>query len=78
MPQSIDAPPPTAASQEYLVTLRNLISSGRRASITGLARLLHVTPQAASEMVHRLVAEGLVEQARRTRADADRSWSNHR
>ena len=44
------------------MTLRNLISSGRRASITGIARLLHVTPQAASEMVHRLVAEGLVEQ----------------
>jgi len=44
------------------VTLRNLISSGRRATITGLARLLHVTPQAASEMVHRLIAEGLVEQ----------------
>ena len=44
------------------MTLRNLISSGRRATITGLARLLHVTPQAASEMVHRLIAEGLVEQ----------------
>jgi DtxR family Mn-dependent transcriptional regulator len=44
------------------VTLRNLVSSGRRGTITGLARILHVTPQAASEMVHRLVAEGLVEQ----------------
>ncbi len=54
----------SAASLEYLVGLRNLGSSGSQPTITNLARRLHVSPQAASEMVGRLRAEGLVEQGR--------------
>ena len=52
--------PASTASQEYLVSLRNLISSGQRGTIAALARRLHVTPQAVSEMVHRLKADGLI------------------
>jgi DtxR family transcriptional regulator, Mn-dependent transcriptional regulator len=48
------------ASQEYLVALRNISSSGQQTTITALARRLEVTPQAASEMVTRLRADGLV------------------
>ncbi len=48
------------ASQEYLVTLRNLIASGQRATVTELARRLEVSPQAASEMVARLRTDGLI------------------
>ena len=53
----------TQATQEYLVTLRNLIASDQRASVAMLARRLHVSPQAASEMVGRLRNEGLIEQS---------------
>lgn len=52
----------TPATQEYLVTLRNLVSSEQPATVSGLARRLQVSPQAASEMIHRLRAEGLVDQ----------------
>ena len=52
----------TQATQEYLITLRNLIASNQRANVATLARRLHVSPQAASEMVGRLRSEGLVAQ----------------
>jgi len=42
------------------VTLRNLIASDQRATVTELARRLEVSPQAASEMVGRLRADGLI------------------
>jgi DtxR family Mn-dependent transcriptional regulator len=64
----VSAPRPTRATQatqEYLVTLRNLVASGQRASVATLARRLHVSPQAASEMVGRLRGEGLVVQGDR-------------
>jgi DtxR family Mn-dependent transcriptional regulator len=48
------------ATQEYLVTLRNLSSSGQKATSALLARRLEVSPQAVSEMVARLRAEGLI------------------
>ena len=54
----------TAATQEYLVTLRNLMSSEQPATVSGLARRLQVSPQAASEMIQRLRSEGLVGQGR--------------
>jgi DtxR family Mn-dependent transcriptional regulator len=50
----------TAATQEYLVTLRNLIASNQKATVATLARRLEVSPQAVSEMVGRLRGEGLV------------------
>lgn len=55
-------PRSSVAAQEYLVTLRNLISGGHHASVSTIARRLHVTPQAASEMIRRLTADGLVGQ----------------
>ena len=75
----------TSATQDYLVTLRNLVSSGQPATITGLARRLQVSPQAASEMIHRLRTEGLVEQrdgrlltlTRRGRALGDATFKRH-
>jgi DtxR family Mn-dependent transcriptional regulator len=53
----------TAATQEYLAALRNLVASNQKATAATLARRLNVTPQAVSEMIGRLRAEGLVEVA---------------
>jgi DtxR family transcriptional regulator, Mn-dependent transcriptional regulator len=77
--------PITSATQEYLVTLRNLVSSGQPATSAGIARRLGVSPQAASEMIHRLRAEGLVAQrdgrqltlTRRGRALGDAVFKRH-
>jgi DtxR family Mn-dependent transcriptional regulator len=52
----------TQATQEYLVTLRNLIASGQKATGATVARRLGVSAQAASQMIGRLRSEGLVEQ----------------
>jgi DtxR family Mn-dependent transcriptional regulator len=51
----------TAATQEYLATLRNLIASNQKATVATVARRLNVSPQAVSEMIGRLRTEGLVE-----------------
>src|SRR4051795_10868511 len=51
----------TAATQEYLATVRNLVASNQKATIATLARRLNVSPQAVSEMIGRLRGEGLVE-----------------
>jgi DtxR family Mn-dependent transcriptional regulator len=77
--------PTSRATQEYLVCLRNLVSSGQRATITAVARRLQVSPQAASEMVGRLRADGLVAPSAgrdvvlssRGRAQADATFRRH-
>jgi len=51
----------TAATQEYLATLRNLVASNQKATVATMARRLNVSPQAVSEMIGRLRGEGLVE-----------------
>ncbi len=53
----------TAATQEYLAALRNLVASNQKATIATIARRLNVSPQAASEMMSRLRSEGLVTDA---------------
>jgi DtxR family Mn-dependent transcriptional regulator len=55
------AGPRTAATQEYLAALRNLIASNQKATVATLARRLDVSPQAVSEMIGRLRNEGLVD-----------------
>ena len=60
MARSGESAAPTTASLEYLVTLRNTIASGQPGTVAALARTLHISPQATSEMIHRLVADGLV------------------
>jgi DtxR family Mn-dependent transcriptional regulator len=51
------------AAQGYLLALRSIEGAGQVGRTTALARRLGVSTQAASEMVGRLVAEGLVRQA---------------
>jgi DtxR family transcriptional regulator, Mn-dependent transcriptional regulator len=51
----------TAATQEYLAALRNLVASNQKATVATLARRLNVSPQAVSEMIGRLRSEGLVD-----------------
>lgn len=48
------------AAQEYLLALRVMAGGGSRISATQVGRRLGVSPQAASEMFRRLVADGLV------------------
>ena len=50
----------TAATQEYLAAVRNLVASDQKATMATVARRLNVSPQAASEMIGRLRGEGLV------------------
>jgi DtxR family Mn-dependent transcriptional regulator len=50
------------AAQGYLLTLRSIEGGGGVARAAGLARRLNVSAQAASEMVGRLAADGLLEQ----------------
>ncbi|MFN8622495.1 MAG: metal-dependent transcriptional regulator [Chloroflexota bacterium] len=58
----------SAAAVDYLVALRNIASSGEAApSSAGLARRLGVSPQAASEMLRKLVADGLLESTKELR-----------
>jgi len=52
----------SGASQDYLVCVRNLLNSGERATVSGVARRMGVSPQAASEMIARLRGDGLVRQ----------------
>jgi DtxR family Mn-dependent transcriptional regulator len=46
---------------DYVVALRNIASSGETTTASGLARRLGVSPQAASEMIRKLVADGLAQ-----------------
>ncbi|HXX61512.1 MAG TPA: metal-dependent transcriptional regulator [Candidatus Sulfotelmatobacter sp.] len=51
---------PSEAAQHYLLAVRAMTDGGTTTQASVLARSLHVSPQAASEMVGRLVADGLV------------------
>jgi DtxR family Mn-dependent transcriptional regulator len=53
----------STAAQEYLLSLRVMTGDGARATAAQIGRKLGVSPQAASEMFRRLVADGLVTQA---------------
>lgn len=53
----------SSAAQEYLLALRTLAGSDARITAAGVARRLGVTTQAASEMLRRLAADGLVDAA---------------
>lgn len=50
----------SSAAQEYLLALRTLGGAERRMTASVVARRLGVTTQAASEMLRRLAADGLV------------------
>jgi DtxR family Mn-dependent transcriptional regulator len=52
----------SGAAQEYLLALRVAAGDGSRVTIAHVARQVGVTTQAASEMVRRLAADGLVAQ----------------
>lgn len=63
------------AAQAYLLTLRSMEGGGPQPMTASLARRMHVSVQAASEMVSRLAAEGLVEvRADRTLALSPSGW----
>lgn len=49
------------AAQAYLLTLRSMEGGGTQPMTASLSRRMHVSVQAASEMVSRLAADGLVE-----------------
>jgi DtxR family Mn-dependent transcriptional regulator len=49
------------AAQVYLLTLRSMEGGGTRPMTASLARRMHLSVQAASEMVGRLASDGLVE-----------------
>ncbi|MFN8517976.1 MAG: metal-dependent transcriptional regulator [Chloroflexota bacterium] len=70
-----DTPAVSEAAQVYLLTLRSMEGSGTQPMTASLARRMHVSVQAASEMVSRLSAEGLVEvRADRTLAMTPSGW----
>jgi DtxR family Mn-dependent transcriptional regulator len=52
----------STAAQEYLLSLRVMAGDGARVTAAQVGRKLGVSPQAASEMFRRLVADGLVTQ----------------
>ena len=53
----------SSAAQEYMLALRVIAVDGRHVTAAQVGRHLGVTPQAASEMFRRLIADGLVSQA---------------
>ena len=53
--------PLTEAAQGYLLTLRIMTEGGTSAMVSAVARQMGVSTQAASEMVARLAADGLVQ-----------------
>ncbi len=53
----------STAAQDYLLALRVMAGDGARVTAAQVGRRLGVSPQAASEMFRRLVADGLVLQA---------------
>jgi DtxR family Mn-dependent transcriptional regulator len=53
----------SGAAQEYLLALRVMATDGTRVTAAQVGRRLGVSPQAASEMYRRLIADGLVIQA---------------
>ncbi|HWH23983.1 MAG TPA: metal-dependent transcriptional regulator [Candidatus Limnocylindria bacterium] len=79
------SPSPSQAAQAYLLTLRSMEGSGEPPRVAALARRMEVSTQAASEMVGRLVADGMVSQADHRelqltpagRAEADAIFRRH-
>ncbi len=68
--------PPSEAAQGYLLTLRSMEGSGTAPITASLARRMHVSVQAASEMVSRLSVDGLVEvRSDRTLAMTPAGWT---
>jgi len=68
--------PPSEAAQAYLLTLRSMEGSGTAPMTASLARRMHVSVQAASEMVSRLSADSLVEvRPDRTLAMTPQGWA---
>ena len=68
--------PPSEAAQAYLLTLRSMEESGTAPITASLARRMHVSVQAASEMVSRLSVDGLVEvRSDRTLAMTPAGWA---
>ncbi|HXG39552.1 MAG TPA: metal-dependent transcriptional regulator [Candidatus Limnocylindrales bacterium] len=63
MPRRAESSDLSVAAQEYLLALRVIAADGARVTASQVARRLGVTPQAASEMFRRLIADGLVAQA---------------
>lgn len=57
--ESVVGPIPSEAAQEYLLALRAMTSGDSSTMISALARRMAVSVQAASEMVGRLVHDGL-------------------
>jgi DtxR family transcriptional regulator, Mn-dependent transcriptional regulator len=55
-----DEAPVSQAAQGYLLTLRSMLGAGIVPRTAALARRMGVSTQAASEMIGRLVADGLV------------------
>ena len=53
----------STAAQEYLLSLRVMTGDGARVTAAQVGRKLGVSPQAASEMFRRLIADALVTQA---------------
>ena len=53
----------STAAQEYLLKLRVMTGDGDRVTAAQVGRKVGVSPQAASEMFRRLIADGLVMQA---------------
>ena len=60
MPHTHDLPQLSGAAQTYLLTIRSMAGAGQRPRAAALARRLGVSAQAASEMIGRLAADGLV------------------
>jgi DtxR family Mn-dependent transcriptional regulator len=56
------APDISAAAQDYLLALRIMVQDDATATTAQVARHQGVTAQAAGEMIHRLVSDGLVVQ----------------
>jgi DtxR family transcriptional regulator, Mn-dependent transcriptional regulator len=55
-----DAGEITAAGQAYLLTARSMLTSGQPITVSALAARMHVSKQAASEMVARFVRDDLI------------------
>ena len=55
-----DAGEITAAGQAYLLTARSMLTSGQPITVSALAARMHVSKQAASEMVARFVRDDLL------------------
>ena len=72
-----DRPPLSAAAQTYLLTLRSIAGAGEPARVASLSRRIGVSAQATSEMIARLVADGLVTVRDRHELELTAAGSRH-